>query len=298
MKFNEYLKIQKEFLQFLNANSEVESYFLGAIRALSKASSALLPKNYKLDKKQINDYDKYSKLVDAFKYFLCIFDYYDLDVEKFDEYFKLISIYVMNRYKLKKIIDNQRKYRNIVLLDIDGVLAEFPGYFIRKFNETYNTDYKTYNEIPLGKRNVYKEKYRVCGEKVNIPLCKYAKEFLTDLKTKGYTVILFTNRPIYLYENIIIDTIKWAFINDLQYDAILFSENKMLDVIKNFNYKNIKLYVEDNVSNANSICKLGINTYLIKNNLSDQNISKCERKIKIVESLDQIKLDEVKNDQN
>ena len=127
MKFEEYLKTQKEFITFLNANSDVEPYFLGAIRALSKASSVLLPKNYKLDKKALNDYDKYSKLVDAFKYFLCIFDYYDLSVEKFDEYFNLISIYVTNRYKLKKIIDNQRKYKNIVLLDIDGVLAEFPG---------------------------------------------------------------------------------------------------------------------------------------------------------------------------
>lgn len=296
MKFEEYLKTQKEFIQFLNANSDVEPYFLGAIRALSKASSVLLPKNYKLDKKVLNDYDKYSKLVDAFKYFLCIFDYYGLSVEKFDEYFNLISIYVTNRYKLKKIIDNQRKYKNIVLLDIDGVLAEFPGYFIRKFNETYNTNYKTYNEIPLGKRNVYKEKYRISGEKVKIPLCKYAKEFLTDLKNKGYTVILFTNRPIYLYENIIIDTIKWAFINDLQYDAILFSENKMLDVIKNFNYKNIKLYVEDNVSNANSISKLGINTYLITNALNDQNIQKCDKKVKIVDSLKEIKIGEIEND--
>ena len=296
MKLNEYLKIQKEFLQFLNTNSDVESYFLGAIRALSKASSTLLPKNYKLNKKQFNDYDKYSKLVDAFKYFLCIFDYYDLDIEKFDEYFKLISIYVFNRYKLKKIIDNQEKYKNIALLDIDGVLAEFPGYFIRKFNEAYNTNYKTYNEIPLDKRNVYKEKYRICGEKVNMPLCENAKNFLIDLKSKGYTVILFTNRPIYLYENIIIDTIKWAFINDLRYDAILFSENKMLDIIKNFNYKNIKLYVEDNVNNANNICKLGINTFLIKNNLNDQNISKCDKKIKIISSLKQVTFDEAKND--
>lgn len=295
MKFEEYLKIQKDFLKFIHKDKEINSYFLGAIDSLSTASHKLLPKSYKFQEKDISDYYKYSKLVDAFKYFLCIFNYYKLDVNKFDEFFNIISIYVKNRYVLKDIIDRQDWYTRIALVDIDGVLAQFPEYFIKCFNKEHNTDYKYYDDIPIEMRNVYKEYYRASGMKAQIPLLNNAKEFLCELKNKDYTVILFTNRPVYLYKNIAYDTTKWATINNLKYDAILFAEDKMLDVIKKFNVNNIKLYVEDNISNANNVNKLGIRTFLLKNELNQNNISKASNNLKIVNSLSEV-IEEIKHD--
>lgn len=288
MKFEEYLKIQKDFLKYIGKDKEINSYFLGAINSLSTASHELLPKSYKFQEKNISDYYKYSKLVDTFKYFLCIFNYYKLDTNKFDEFFNIISIYVKNRFILKDIIDNQDKYNRIALIDIDGVLAEFPEFFIKCFNKAHNTKYKYYNDIPLEMRNVYKEYYRTSGKKADIPLLPYVKEFLSTLKHQQYTVILFTNRPVYLYKNIAYDTTKWMVNNNLQYDAILFAEDKMLDVIKKFDINNIKLYVEDNITNANNVNKLGIKTFLIKNQMNEKLISQLNSGIKIVNNLKDI----------
>lgn len=295
MKFEEYLQIQKDFLKFIHKDKEINSYFLGAINSLSTASHELLPKSYKFQEKNISDYYKYSKLVDAFKYFLCIFNYYKLDIHKFDEFFNIISIYVKNRYILKDIIDQQDRYTRIALVDIDGVLAQFPEYFIKCFNKEYNTDYKYYDDIPVEIRNVYKEYYRASGMKAEIPLLYNAKEFLNVLKQMNYTIILFTNRPVYLYKNIAYDTTKWAVINNLQYDAILFAEDKMLDVIKKFNVNNIKLYVEDNISNANNINKLGIRTFLLKNKLNQKDLLKANKNLTLVDNLNDV-IKEIKHD--
>lgn len=293
MKFEEYLKIQKDFLKFIHKDKEINSYFLGAIDSLSTASHKLLPKSYKFQEKDVSDYYKYSKLVDAFKYFLCIFNYYKLDVKTFDEFFNIISIYVKNRFVLKDIIDKQDSYTQIALVDIDGVLAQFPQYFIKCFNEEYHTDYKRYDDIPVEIRNVYKEYYRASGKKAEIPLLSGAKEFLDQLKQRNYTIILFTNRPVYLYKNIAYDTTKWATINNLSYDAILFAEDKMLDVIKKFNVSNIKLYVEDNISNANNVNKLGIRTFLLKNELNQNDLHKTSENLILVDKLDDV-LKEIK----
>lgn len=288
MRFEEYLKQQKDFLNFINKDDEINSYFLGAIDALSIASHNLLPKSYKLYNTNLTDFDKYDKLVDAFKYFLCICNYYNIDKDKFDEFFKLKSIYVKNRFILKEIIDNTNKYRNIVLIDIDGILANYPDYFINKFNEVNHTNYKNYNDIPVKDRDFYKDIYRKSGEKANIPLCKNAKQFLHNLRNNGYTIILFTNRPVYLYKNITIDTIKWALKNELEFDTILYSENKMLDVIKKFDKNSIKFYIEDNYNNALNINNLGIKTYLLKTKLNKDKI-KNDNNIIVINDLTQVK---------
>ena len=261
---------------------------------MATASHKLLPKSYKIQDSEISDFYKYAKLIDAFKYFLCIFNYYKLDVNKFDYYFNIITRFVRNRYKLKEILDNKGSYNNIALIDIDGVLAQFPEYFIQKFNETYKTNYQSYNEIPIEKRNVYKEYYRISGEKANIPLCKNAKEFIDELKKQNFTIILFTNRPTYLYENIAYDTTAWTIKNNLNCDSILFAEDKMLDVIKKFSINCIKLYVEDNISNANNVSKLGVKTFLLVNSLNKNELQKVSQNVEIVSDLNSIDLRRLK----
>ena len=293
MKLEEYLKIQKDFLKFLGKSDEIEQYFLGAINSLSSASDILLPKSYKIQDKNISDYYKYSKFVDAFKFLLCIFNYYNLDINKFDKYFDIITRYVYNRYKLKEILINQDKYNKIALIDIDGVLADFPNYFIQKFNIKYKTNYHEYNDIPLEKRNIYKEYYRISGEKANIPLCDNAKNLIDELKRQHYIVILFTNRPIHLYKNIAYDTTEWITKNNLYCDTILFAEDKMLDVIKRFKIDNIKLYIEDNIENANHINNLGIKTYLKINELNIKQLYNVNKNIKMITNLNEV-IEEIK----
>lgn len=290
MKINDYLKIQKEFLKYIENDKDINQYFLGIIHSSSEMSHNLLEVNYKFNDNTIYDFNKYRYLVDIFKYFLCICNYYDIDIKKFNEYFKFMSMFVKDRYNLKKIIDRQYKNNKIALIDIDGTLAVFPEYFIKLFNKKYDTNYKFYNDIPIKARNIFKEYYRISGYKAKMPLYKYVKEFLNKLHNKGYTIVLFTNRPAVSYPNITIDTIKWVFNNKLKYDTILYSNDKMLDAIKKFDIKDIKFFVDDNFDNVLSISKLGVKSYLIKNQLT--NIKNDISSINIIDNLNQINLEE------
>ena len=199
--------------------------------------------------------------IDIFKYWLSMgliwgFDPYDFLLE-----YDRKSAVVKQRYKQEKQLEFEAN--RIVGVDIDGVLAAYPEHFLDFVNRKMNTNYKveelsSYNiyealDLPNEVTKELKDEFRQSGEKRYIPVLDEAKWFLKTLKKNNYQIVLLSARPYKKYRRIFADTKEWLEKNGLVYDAILWDEDKCSRLIKEFGENSVEFFVEDNLSNANSV---------------------------------------------
>ena len=221
-------------------------------------------KGHRKDKVHTIDSNIKEEWIDVFKYWLCIGNLMGYSPEDFIEEYKRKSSVVEQRYKQERQLDF--KSNKIVGVDIDGVLADYPECFIDFINDKVGTDFKAkelnqYNlyeaitDIPTEVMKELKHEFRKSGKLKKVGILPGAKEFLQRLKDKDYRIILLSARPYKKYRRIFADTKEWLKENDLAHDAILWGEDKLNRMIREFGEKSVKFFVEDNLKNANSISK-------------------------------------------
>jgi hypothetical protein len=211
----------------------------------------------------IND-NVLEECVDVLKYLFGIIQLNGFTVDdlhsKFIDKSKVVEAKFKQEEVMKKIKASNKK---IAFIDIDGVLADWPGGFLR-----WAGGFKTLNKFQkhFDKKEQYKlkSKYRTCGIKAELDVLDGAKEFMKNA-CKKYNVVLLTARPYKKYFRIYSDTLKWLKDNDICYDAIVFDEEKEKYIINNFNPEQVAFCVEDNINNANKLSDSGFRIYLKKN---------------------------------
>lgn len=180
----------------------------------------------------------------------------------------------MERWELEK-------KEKVCALDIDGVLADYPrfwvDYVLRECPSLRKTieDEAAMNRKPpkllnaiknITSYNKYRElkaRFRSCGIKKEYPIIHGSRQLLHWLKVDGYTIVLLTARPFDRYKNLFKDTITWLHDNDLLYDAIIWGKDKHVKVL---NYvPNLKFMVEDHRYYANLVATWGYPVFLLNN---------------------------------
>ena len=202
--------------------------------------------------------------VDVLKYLFGIIQLNGFTVDdlhnKFIDKSKVVEAKFKQEEVMKKIKASDKK---IAFIDIDGVLADWPGGFLR-----WAGGFKTLDRFKkhFDKKEQYKLKseYRTCGIKAELDVLDGAKEFMKDA-CKRYNVVLLTARPYKKYFRIYSDTLKWLKDNDICYDAVVFDEEKEKYIINNFDPEQVAFCVEDNINNANKLSDSGFRIYLKKN---------------------------------
>lgn len=237
------------------------------------------------------------ELVDVFKYWMCLCQVHEVDVEEIVEEYHRKSNVVKQRYFQEKVL----KYNgDIVGVDIDGVLADYPRGFVDFVNEQtgrnidpiaivgYNVADELSKEFGMDRQECINLKhiYRDSGQKRFIPVIEGARQFLEELKCMGLTVVLLTSRPVKEYKRMFADTQYWLAENKLHYDAILFDEAKGERLIKEFGKDKVRFFVDDVASFANGISNNGIKCYLL-NKSYNRNIVEGDRVIR-VDNLEEI----------
>jgi hypothetical protein len=132
----------------------------------------------------------------------------------------------------------------IVGIDIDGTLGDYHSHFIR-FAEMYTgkelPDPKDINPaqpfrqfLGLGKQTyrACKLAYRQGGMKRSMPCYAGARELTVSLRRSGAEVWICTSRPFNQLGNVDADTRHWLKRNGIQYDNVLWGENKYRDLRK------------------------------------------------------------------
>ncbi|MAG47146.1 hypothetical protein CL617_00950 [archaeon] len=199
--------------------------------------------------------------------------------EKFIEKSDVVEAKFKQEETMKKI--KEKKDSRIVFVDVDGILADWPGRYIEFVNKKYDTNYKTLPAVEknLKQREMYsiKSDYRLSGVKKNMAVVKGAKALLQELKRAGYFVILLTARPYKKIFRIYSDTLTWLKDNDLYFDAILWDEEKEKYIIQNFDTQQVKFCIDDNIGNVNRLSNKGFKTFLVNNVLMFNDQTEMEK---------------------
>jgi hypothetical protein len=145
----------------------------------------------------------------------------------------------------------------VVALDIDGTLGDYHGHFLR-FAEGYvgrpMPPAKEINPgLPLYKHmHVSRATYRACklafrqgGLKRSMPAYDYAAELTSGLRSSGVEVWICTTRPYLRLDNIDPDTREWLRRSRIQYDAVIFGDNKYRELVRQVGIDRVVAIADD-----------------------------------------------------
>jgi len=150
--------------------------------------------------------------------------------------------------------------RPVVAIDIDGTLAPFHPHFIEfasswlgyqpkraeytggeRFREwvcrTWDIDLSTFRAIKLA--------YRQGGLKRTIGTYPGAGDLTAGLRSAGAEVWLTTTRPHMRYDRIDPDSVEWARRNNIEFDALLFGENKLGELARRIDPRRVVAVLDD-----------------------------------------------------
>lgn len=126
----------------------------------------------------------------------------------------------------------------VVALDIDGTLGDYHGHFLRFAEGWYGRPMPSPEEmnpgLPLHRfMRTHKKTYRECklayrqgGMKRTMPCYSGASELTRAIRKAGAEVWICTTRPYLRLDNIDPDTREWLRRNRIQYDAVIYGEDK------------------------------------------------------------------------
>ena len=201
---------------------------------------------------------------------------------------------------MSRIRDSWEEIKSIKICAID--LDDTLGYSIEKWLEYVNDktgrcfndlrslkDTLSYNEY-----RKHKYGYRTSGIKAGIKPLPKAKELTHKLRSIGYKICIITARPEHKIPGLGRLTYNWLDNNGIQYDSVLFSKSKHVDIMLRF--PDLHFYINDHRTEANLISRWGYPCFLI-NNKYNQGIIK-ERVIRIDELMDIFKYKDIVRSEN
>ena len=214
--------------------------------------------------------------VDVLKYLFGIIQLNGFSVDDLHQKFIDKSKVVEAKFNQEDVMDKiKASNKKIAFIDIDGVLADWPGGFLKWAGYESLTQFK--NNVNKKKQYKIKSKYRTCGIKAKLDVLDSVENFMKSTCEK-YNVVLLTARPYKKYFRIYSDTLKWLKDNNICYDAIVFDEEKEKYIINNFDPKQVAFCIDDDITNANKLSDSGFKVYL-KKNLGIYSEETLERKL-------------------
>ena len=230
-------------------------------------------KHHKSEGKQIDLDNLGIEIIDIQKFIWGLSKIWDIDYDKFIDLYDLKTIEVESLWLQNHEIPKLSKQKDVCIIDIDGILNDYPYCFYNWVRDTRGEEVKDYINHPI---NYEKNKhyYRSSGAKQSIPIREDSKNALIELKNKGYTIVLLTNRPYRRYRRIYGDTIKWLNKNEIPYDYIFWTSDKKI-LLAAEKLREIKFIVDDNLDICKDFAVLDIKTYYMGNaDKVPQNITK------------------------
>jgi hypothetical protein len=214
------------------------------------------------DTEDVND-NVLEECVDVLKYLFGIIQLNGFNVEDLHQKFIDKSKVVEAKFNQEEVMEKiKASDKKIAFIDIDGVLADWPGGFLKWAGYESLAQFKS--EVDKKEQYKIKSEYRTCGVKATLDVLDGVRSFMKSA-CKKYNVVLLTARPYKKYFRIYSDTIKWLSDNDICYDAIVFDEEKEKYIINNFDPEQVAFCVDDDISNANKLHDSGFKVYLKKN---------------------------------
>lgn len=217
-----------------------------------EVSSILEHTSYKMHRKQMENLigsNVREEIIDVVKFSLGLWSLLGYDYDEFEKVFKAKSRVVEWRIEQEKKVEALRDVP-VAILDIDGVLAQYPGpmleYIGSLTGQKFNSLRECKNTLGLVDYEKMVTEYRTSGIKARLPLVPGAKEFINELNNRDIPIVLISARPYRVYLNILPDTLKWLELHELKCEALYFTDDKSLKIAKRF--PRAKFFVDDNLN--------------------------------------------------
>jgi len=149
----------------------------------------------------------------------------------------------------------------IVAVDIDGTLGNYHKHFVdfsmdyfqppTNVNSVYGGEesFKKWwmREFNLGEKEWHDVKlaYRQGGMKRTMPIFPGASSMMARVRSAGPEVWVTTTRPYLSLDNIVPDTVEWLNRNSIEYDGILFDEDKYAQLVERVDRDRIVAILDD-----------------------------------------------------
>jgi|3_EtaG_2_1085321.scaffolds.fasta_scaffold00278_32 sRNA-binding regulator protein Hfq len=208
-------------------------------------------------------------IVDIVKYTIAIAILNGFDTKDFIRKFDEKSTVVDAKFRQQQTIEKLKKSTHpIALIDIDGVIAQYPKplmtYFAlqvgdEEWIDKQPSDFLRHNPTLF---HELKREYRLSGRKSQVPIVPGIRTFMNWLKSNEYTIVLLTARPYDKIYRIYADTLKFLSENNIPYDCIIWNENKGQYAVEHLGSANVEFAIDDEVLNANEFAYNGIRSYL------------------------------------
>lgn len=168
------------------------------------------------------------------------------------------------------VIDFHKPDSPVVAIDIDGTIGQYHEHF-RKFLEPYiNQNLRTswldeyqgeFSDALGVDKEIYREaklSYRQGGLKRSMPVFAYASELTKEIHAMGAQVWVCTTRPWLRLDNIDPDTRAFLARHDIQYDGLLYGEDKYRDLVYNVGRERVVCVLEDLPEQVERAFSLGL----------------------------------------
>ena len=151
---------------------------------------------------------------------------------------------------------------NLISLDIDGVLTDYPRCWLLYLNQELGTAFTEREEAraTIGEEayRKIKDQYRVSDYKASLPLKDGAKQFYDTLVARGFAVWISTSRlPV---SRALTET--WLERNGIRYEAFI-HKPKILDESFARSLTDVSLHVDDEMRNVEYLIAHGVPAILL-----------------------------------
>lgn len=169
---------------------------------------------------------------------------------------------------------------NLISIDIDGILNDYPNPWISFLNEKTNKYYVTREEAKthLGSETyqLIKDQYRTSTTKANLQINIELVELMQKLYKNNYRFCISTSRPIQdsKYPDLYDLTYNWLSKNNVPFNNLYFKEdsNDFFEKVKD-----VLFHIDDELKYAKLFSNKRIKTYLynkiyipVKNNIGSE----------------------------
>ena len=242
----------------------MKTFVLSLHGEISDLASSINYKDHRLTEKPVNHEAILFKTVDAYRYLLAILNLWEISGKEFAKALAQKDDFLHYRHALE---NNKWDGQNVVLFDMDDVLAEFRSSFCEfatvhtgividpNTTEYYNTT--AFRENNIDSEEVFREFIRsrlFASLKPN----KNFVDVFNMLKKKGFWMQILTARPadsLFCYY----DTFEWLAHHGIEADAVAFSGEKFRWLSDQEFYGKTNVFaIDDSAKHASEYAKHGV----------------------------------------
>lgn len=286
-------RLNKEISELTLEEKEqwTQRWLLNIMSELDEVLREINWKDHKKERKEVILSNLVEEFIDITKFATGLFQLWGISYSEYKDEFMRKSFVVEQKYKQEKDFDLLNKDSKICGIDLDGVLFDWPAFFLEFIEKVTYQKFETIKEVKkvLGQKqyDTLKHMYRQSGQKAKMRPKEYAIELTKTLKSLGYQIVILTSRPYEKYNRIYADTLEALKVNKFDYNVIFWDKNKCNKIIKEI--PQIRFLIEDEIGQALSVAQSGYKVFLLKsefsNHVEHENIIRVKNNLDLINKI-------------